>query len=439
VDSIIDYFILFSMMGMNTLGIREIAINKTDRDKLSDTFNNLITLNGITTLAALISLIAVTLYVPELRENSQLMAIGGIKLASNFLLIEWFYRGLEEFKYITIRSIIVRSLYAASVFLLIREPEDYTIYYLLTVLTIAANACINFIYSGKFIMFSFKNINLRPILKPFFILGVYSLLTSMYTTFNIAFLGFTSNDTQVGYYTTATKIYAILLALFTSFTGVLLPRMSALISEGETEECKTLIKKSCNILFSFAIPAVIFFVMLAPEIVSLISGTGYEGAIVPMRIVMPLMLIIGYEQILVIQTLMPMKKDRIIMRNSVIGATLGLGLNMLLVPQLQATGSAIVWVCCEFVILALSQIAVTQSIAYKFPLKMLFREILTYAPGALGLFYISQLPVEFYWKLAFSGIIGSIYFVFVNLYLSKYHLVGQMILAFMKSKCKRSV
>ena len=60
-------------------------------------------------------------------------------------------------------------------------------------------------------------------------LGVYLLLTSMYTSYNVTFLGFVSGDMQVGYYSTSVKLFNIILALFSAFTGVMLPRMSLLI------------------------------------------------------------------------------------------------------------------------------------------------------------------------------------------------------------------
>jgi O-antigen/teichoic acid export membrane protein len=98
----------------------------------------------------------------------------------------------------------------------------------------------------------------------------------------------------------------------------MLPRMSALYAEGNIKEFKKLISKSTQLLFSFAIPAVIYTVIFAPEIVYLISGAGYEGAYLPARIIMPLILIIGYEQVLVIQILMPTKQDKAILTNSIL-------------------------------------------------------------------------------------------------------------------------
>ena len=40
-------------------------------------------------------------YVDAVADYRNMMYIGMFKLACNFLLIEWFYQGLEEFKYIT--------------------------------------------------------------------------------------------------------------------------------------------------------------------------------------------------------------------------------------------------------------------------------------------------------------------------------------------------
>ena len=132
----------------------------------------------------------------------------------------------------------------------------------------------------------------------------------MYTTFNVAYLGFTSNEVEVGYYTTATKLYTILLALFTAFTSVMIPRMSSLVAENKMEEFKKLSQKSSNILFGFSIPLIIYASVYAPYIINLIAGMGYEGAILPMRIILPLVLVIGYEQILICHILMPLKKDK---------------------------------------------------------------------------------------------------------------------------------
>ena len=424
IDSIIHYFILFSMMGVTIMGTREIAASKANSLSLDSKFSSIIALNGITTLLALVALIIATIFVPQLWENKQMMIYGGVKLISNFMLIEWFYKGLEDFKYITMRTIGVKCLFVLSVFIFVKDSDDYSIYYLLTCLMVSGNAIINFIHSGKFAKFKFKLISFGSVVKPFFTLGSYMLITSMCTTFNVAYLGFATNETQVGYYTTATKLYSILLALFTGVTSVLMPRMSALLANGQTEDFKNLMKKSTDILFTFSIPVIFFTIIFAPQIILLISGPGYERAIIPMRIVMPMMLIIGLEQIIVIQGLMPLRRDKVVMKNSVVGATLSLLLNIFLVTKLQSVGSSIVWVCTETLILILSQIALHKCIGIKFPLKRLLKNIVVYIPMVIVLFIIMDQVHTSYWiMLLAAGAFAAIYFISVQISIIKNSLV----------------
>lgn len=416
IDGIINYFVLFSMMGISILGIREVATNKNNPEKLQKTFSSLLTINSITTIIGLVILAIATVSIPRLAENIELMVFGGFKLLFNLFLIEWFYKGLEDFRYITVRTIFVKCLYVIAVFAFVRESTDYQIYYLITILMVVVNTIVNIIHSRKFTTFSFKDIEIKPYVKPYFTLGVYFLLTSMYTSFNVIYLGFVGGDTEVGYYTTATKLYTILIALFTALTGVLLPRMSSLIAEGKIDEFKAKINQSVSILLSISFPAIIFMTMLAPQIIYLISGSGYEGAIVPMRIILPLFFIIGYEQILVIQTMMPLKMDKTILKNSMIGAIVGITLNILIVTKFAAIGSAIVWVACELIILTLSQIAIMTQIGLKFPFRNICFNVIVYSPSILCIKFAIQFIENIYLQLIISLIIAILNFSIVEIF-----------------------
>ena len=88
VDSIINYFVLFSMMGVTIAGIREVARNKGDKEELNRVFSALFWLNTITTTIALFMLVGITLFVDQLRGHWQLMLIGALKLVMSYLLIE---------------------------------------------------------------------------------------------------------------------------------------------------------------------------------------------------------------------------------------------------------------------------------------------------------------------------------------------------------------
>lgn len=351
VDSIINYFLILSALGIGTVGIREIAKNKGDKQDLQKTFSQLFTINTISTTIALVALLIAMHTVPRLRENYDLMWIGVLKLVFNYLLIEWFFKGLEDFKYVTNRTILVRCLYVLSVFVFVRTTNDVSTYYFLTSATIVVNAIINLVYARRFIKFKLCFSSLKEQTKSVCTLGVYNILTSLYTTFNVAYLGFVSSETQVGYYTTSTKIHTIILMAFTAVTGVMMPRMASILSEKKYSEYERLIKKSVLILFVFSIPCIIFIEVFAPLIIKIIAGSGYEGAILPLRIIAPLVLIIGFEQILITQSLMPMGKDKAVLINSIIGAIVGITANLIFVPYLASIGSAIVWLLSEIAVM----------------------------------------------------------------------------------------
>ena len=351
VDSLINYYVIFSMLGIATVGIREISQSKGCRAQLDKTFSRLFTINTITTSIVLAVLIGSIYLVPKLYENRELMWIGALKLVSTYLLIDWLYKGLEEFKYITDRTILVKCLYVASVFLFIRSPEDTKTYFFLLTMMITANAAVNLIHSRKYVTFRFCTDGLAPVFKAVGILGIYGILTSLYTTFNTVFLGFACGDVEVGYYATSHKIFKIILALFTAVTGVMMPRLSSLLGEGRHSEFRALLKKSFSLLMMVFIPIAGGICLFAPLVIRIIAGPEFEGAILPLRIISPLIVIIGIEQIIIIQGLMPLKKDKAILINSIAGAVTGISLNLLLVPKLGATGASIAWFASECVVL----------------------------------------------------------------------------------------
>lgn len=428
IDGIVNYFVVFSMLGISATGIREIAKNRYDQVKLSKVFSSLFLLNLIATCIAILLLLITTFSFPQLRLHKEMMFIGAAKLLFNLFLAEWFFTGIENFKYITIRSLIVKIIFVCSVFLFVNEPSDYKIYYGLLVLVVVINAVFNWRYRRKFVRISFKNPELNPYLKSFFTIGIYLLLTSMYTYFNIAFLGFVSGETEVGYYTTATKLYRIFLSFFTAFTAVMLPRMSSLVAKGDISEVKRLTFKSYDALLTFSLPIIIIVSVFAPQIINILVGKGYEGAILPMRIVIPLMLVIGIEQILILQLLMPLKKDKIILINSIVGASVGILLNILLVPIYKSVGSAIVWVFAELAVLITAQFFVKRKLEIGLPVKKIIVSLLVALPMLVFCIGIQiNSSMEPMIKLIVAGLICGVYYLVMQIFVLKNELLFELL------------
>ncbi len=426
VDSIISYFILFSMFGITSIGIREIAKSKKNKEKMNEVFNNLFWINALFTIISTTVLVFSIFLIPSLSSYKRLLFIGVVKVLSNFFLIDWFFRGLEDFRYITIRTLCVKCLYVLSIFIFVRNEADYTTYYFLTVSMITLNSILNEVYAHRYVSIRFSGINLSAYLYPLLIMGAYTLMTSMYTTFNVAYLGLVAGTKEVGYYTTANSLYDALLAFFGAFTGVMLPRMSSLISEGKFDEFKRLLTKSSNILFSFSFPFVFLFIVYAPEIIFLYAGNGYEGAITPMQISMPLMLVIGYEQIIIFQGLIPLDKNKAVLTNAIVGAVIGVLFSLLIVETYKCIGSVIVWVISELCVLVSASFFVRRYTGFLFPYKVFFKEFVVYLPLLCFLISCRQWHSSPLQSVLFAGIVTSFYAFVVQRFITKQTVVVEI-------------
>lgn len=387
VDNIIDYCILISMMGMSTLGIREIAKHRGNPTELQLAFNNLFWLNTISTAIVFAILGVAACLIPNLQHRYTLLTIGSFKLLANLFWIEWYYRGLEEFGYITIRSVIVRILFIASVFIFVKEKNDFDIYYALFVGIVVLNAICN--WTHKKVSLQFQGVNLRTYLKPFIMLGLFAMISAVYTKLSIPVLSFTSGDQEAGYYSTAARMYQVIIALISSLISVLIPRMSVLLKENNFKEIQKLYKMAFQMLFFIAIPVVIYVEFLSPDIISIFAGKGFEPSILLMRGIMAQVLVIGIEQIIVLQLLIPMKQDKVVVKAGILGMITWTILTILLVPKLHGLGTALVWIASETAVMLYAFVNVKKILSYGFPWRLFVSSCLESIPylmfGGIGL------------------------------------------------------
>ena len=383
VDNTVNYFLLFATMGVGLLGVREIAAVKEDKKRRDQVYSSMLALNLLFTLVSLGIYLLCVVTVPKLCQYDELFYIGTAKVLFTVFLVEWFFTGVENFRYITLRSILIKVLYIISVFLFVRDTSDYRLYFILTVGVVVLNALINQLYIREFVRVRWNNIQLFKYLKQNVTLGIYTLMTSMYLTFNVMYLGLVSNNTEVGYYTTAFKLYSVILGFFTAFTNVMLPRMSSLLANGEKDRFQELVNRSFSVMATCCIPLILCNMILAPQIIYILSGPGYEGAILPMRIIMPAAFAVGMAQVLAIQVLMPMKKDKVLLVASIIGAVVSLLINLLVVPSVASVGSAIVLVCSEAVVTGMYVVYVLSHRLTWIPVGIIWKNVCYFLPSAL--------------------------------------------------------
>ncbi|MPL79121.1 putative O-antigen transporter [bioreactor metagenome] len=419
VDNTINYFGIFATLGISIIGTREIARNQKNKEKLEKIFSSLIIIIFIYTCITLLLYLTSILLINKLNIHKELFFIGSAKLIFLAFSIDWLFKGFENFKLIAIRNITIKGIYVILIYIFIKNKEDYVIYYILTVSTVGLNTLVNLYYSKKFIPFKIFKTNLKPYFKESINLGAYSILTSTYTTFNVMYLGLVSNTLEVGYYWTSLTIYSIILGFFSAFTSVMMPRMSNLISIGDHDMFNHLIERSFNILFSICFPIMIGSVILSPEIIHVLTGSEFAGAITPMRIIMLLIVVVGIAQILAIQVLVPMKFDKIILKASIMGALIGLICNIILVKKYGAIGTAFVLLISELSVTSIYIINILRNKTIQFPWKSLVTNFCISIPIAI-ICISCQLLIDYQISIIVVAFFASLlYYILANVILIK--------------------
>lgn len=348
----LSYFSLLAQLGIPTYGVKACAKVRDNKLELARTVKELLVINLVMTLISYALFIPTLFFLPQFNNEKILYIIISSTLLFNTIGMEYLYKGLEQYGYITARSIAFKFIAFGALFLLVKSKSDYAIYGAISIFAASASGILNFIHSRSII--SFKNIgkcDYRRHFKSIFLYFAMSCTTTIYLNMDKSMLGFMTTETDVGYYGASIKIKTILVALVTSLGAVLLPRASYYVEHKLYDEFMRINGKALHFVFVVATPLTLFFILFAREGILFVSGEEYLNAITPMAVMVPTLLFIGITNILGIQVLVPLGKEKYVLYSEIAGAITDLILNIILIPKYKATGAAIGTLAAEFVVL----------------------------------------------------------------------------------------
>ncbi len=352
--SVIAYFVMLAQLGIPTYGIRACARVREDKEQLTRTAHELLMINLIMSAVSYVLLAAALLFVPipQLQENRFLYVIISMTILLSSIGMEWLYKALEQYTYITIRSIVFKLIAVVAMFLLVRAESDYLVYGAITIFASSASNILNLVNAHKYIGFRpVGHYDLRRHLKLVAVFFAMACATTIYTHLDTVMLGFMLTDADVGYYDTAVKIKVILVSVVTSLGAVLLPRSSYYVEQGNTGAFRKITLKALNFVTLLAVPLSVFFILFAKESILVLAGNRYYEAITPMQVIMPTLFLIGITNILGIQILVPTGREKTVLYSEITGALIDVVINVLLIPRMRSTGAAVGTLIAEFAVL----------------------------------------------------------------------------------------
>lgn len=350
-QNIVSYFITLAGLGVSSYGIRAIGKVQKSREAYSKVFSELFLITFISTVLCTALFYGWVLGSQEFNDNRMLYIVAGLQLLLSAFNVDWFYQGMEEYKYITSRSILIKVVALVFMFITVKTEDDIVMFAMMSSIALAGNNIINLYnlrkYMGKLV---FCNLHIQQHIKPLFIMLSTNLSVELYTKLDTTLLGIMASAINVGYYSYATRITSMVVSLAASTCTILLPRLSHYYQQGNFIELKRTISIAHNAIVTISIPLMVGLFLMANEIIMFLFGSAFYPAATTVRVLTLLIIIKSIGNLYGVQVLLTFGGEKFLLYTTILGAVSNVAINLVLIPMFQENGAATASVISELIV-----------------------------------------------------------------------------------------
>lgn len=409
-----SYFITLSSLGLPIYGVREISKVKTDQKTLNKLFSNLEMINIISAVISTIIYIALIVNLMSAKVNFVLYGLFSFHILINCINLDWFYQGMEEYKYIAVKNTIVKVMALLFIFIFVKTKQDYIKYTMIFIASYIINYIFDIVYIRNFVRFNIYELKLDEHLHHIIILGINIFLITLYRKIDVTMLGVMTNDSVVGYYETAHKIIVIIITISGAITAVFLPRLSYYYLQN-IDKFNLLIRKGVEFLSFFVFPLAAGVFLLAPQGITILYGAAFEKSITTLRIFAILILIRTFADLLCYQVLIASGNDKKMLWTYIIATLVNIFLNFTFIPIFLHNGAAVASVISEGLVFVIQLYFVIHIIGINLPIREILQGILASLLMGYSIIAVTKTTSSIYLQFGLSILIGIVIYIFVNI------------------------
>ena len=390
-QNVAAYILLLAALGIPTYGVREVAKKRDSREDTDLLFSEILVINSCSTTVALVlyAAIVLTFFAHEI----PLYMACGLVIVFNYINIDWFFQGMEEYVYISIRSIVIKGLSIIAILLFVKSKEDYVISALISSFAICGNYIFNIIRARRYVTFTLRGLHLAQHLRPIIVLVACSAGAQLYNTIDVLMLGSTQSADVVGWYNNAQKVTILVLTLATAISEIFLPRISYLY-ETDKDSFNRLVSLGFRIVFFFAMPLMVGTIFVAHNLVVVMFGEPFAPAALTLQLLAPLVCIKGLGDIVSYQVIISSKQENKLVLAYFTAAFINIMLNLVMIPAFSQNGAAVSSIITELVVNAIllrySLRIVDLTLDYRFMANVVLATVLMALPMYISNTYVDN-------------------------------------------------
>lgn len=425
--TVAQFFSLVALLGVNTYGIRECAKVRNNDVELAKVSQELFLITGIWTIIITAAFYASALVIPRFSENLGLFLIAGLLIPLTTIGYQWFMAASEQYAFMAVRNLFVKIIVIVTMFVLVRTESDVAIWVAISVGATGLSSIANLTYISKNFKFQeWRLLSYRRHIKPLLFFFTVVAATTVYTMLDGIMLGFMTSDVDVGYYNIAIKIKNVLIAIIAALAGVLIPRATYHLAQGDDSAYARIVNLSVHAALMYSFFAVTAVIAFATPIILLLAGDQYLESIPVLVAIAPAIIFISFTQITASEILTPKGQERALAIIYGAAAFIDIGLNCMLIPAYHALGAAIatsITECFVFVV----QVIVVRKREPLSPYLIGCTKIIPWEFVAILVLIGARIFMGNSLAVALAATIVSVVLLVVGLYLSKEPLVLDLV------------
>ena len=385
--SMVQMFLIIGMFSVGSYGVKVIAANRDDKEKLAKKFYEIRYMQKITMIIS-IMLYFILFMTIDKNINKVIYIIQSINLIAGLIDISWLFIGLEDFKKTVIRNVMVKIGSLGLIFIFVKKSSDLWLYTLILATSMFFGNLSMWRYLKEIININIdKSKNLKNNLIMAFSLLIPQIAFQIYTSFDRTILGIVNSMEAVGMYDQSQKIIRMAVGIVTSLGIVMLPRITNMISLNKNkQDINELLRKSLNLTLFISLGCTFGILAISKNFVPWFYSEEYINVVLLLNITSIVCVLTAVGSFFSNQYAIPNGNKKAYIIPLVSAAIISILLTSILGSKFGAIGACISIVITESAALALRMVFLKDELDYKY----LFKDLYIFIIAGVSMFVFTK-------------------------------------------------
>lgn len=310
--ALVGYFGILIGYGFNLTATKQISQSKNNKLHHRKVFSEVFSAKLFLIVVSIIIFTVIFYFSREIREEKSLFIISLMNAFVLNLIPYWYFQGIQDLKYTTRLSAVLKTLSTIALFIFLKKEEDYHIVLILPLLSniilfILIHILLWLKYKVYYVSTPLKNVISQ--MRSGFYIFLSQVKITFFSNFNVLIVGIMLDNNAVGIFSSAEKIIRVLSAVQIPIVSALFPYFSKRIIEDKIKSYREINRiAGWGSLAYFIICSVVF--ILAPLISRLMFGNKEDEISLVMRIMVFIPLFVFMNNLYGTQFLLNLGRDK---------------------------------------------------------------------------------------------------------------------------------